>query len=387
MWTSIADVLALPGARSPERLLEQVAHRAALSCWTTSSSSTAPTTSSPDTRGRTRAAILTTSRRALAVPGEHLYGPAIPAARGIDSVERRGVTAVELFVQQARSVRADFRLTADNVAESSPSASISMGCRLPSSCPLPGFACSVRRRCCGGSTRTSTLRRGARKRRADSGPCVTRSPGRITCCPRNTGRSSAVGCVRRRRRPRCRGCSLGRCLVGPTARRPLGLPGRVGRCQPRPDVGGPDGEPRITLLETIRSFARGELRDAGELDVVHLAHALHYLQVAERLQRLRAVDHLLALRRQRSSSTTSARPWLGQCAPMGIQAATGTRTPRSTSACLVLGWLWYTGGYVLEEVAGSSRPSTARHGLSASLPNASAPCQPADHSERPRASR
>ncbi len=46
---------------------------------------------------------------------------------------------------------------------------------------------------------------------------------------------------------------------------------------------GPDGEPRIGMLETIRLFALGELERTGELDDRRGLHAHHYAGVADRL--------------------------------------------------------------------------------------------------------
>ena len=57
---------------------------------------------------------------------------------------------------------------------------------------------------------------------------------------------------------------------------------------------GPDGEPRVSLLQTIRAYARDQLDAAGEAEAVRSAHAGHYLEVAERLDSLRQSQHLVA---------------------------------------------------------------------------------------------
>jgi predicted ATPase/class 3 adenylate cyclase len=46
---------------------------------------------------------------------------------------------------------------------------------------------------------------------------------------------------------------------------------------------GPDGEPRVHLLQTISEFAVGQLASSGELDEVRLRHARYYLAVAREL--------------------------------------------------------------------------------------------------------
>ena len=48
---------------------------------------------------------------------------------------------------------------------------------------------------------------------------------------------------------------------------------------------GADGEPRVSMLETIREFALDRLRQAGHLDDTRRLHAEYYAGVAERVQR------------------------------------------------------------------------------------------------------
>ena len=62
---------------------------------------------------------------------------------------------------------------------------------------------------------------------------------------------------------------------------------------------GPEGEPRIGMLETIRLYALGELERTGELDDRRGLHAHHYASVADRLSSLHhgGGDDLLAARR------------------------------------------------------------------------------------------
>jgi predicted ATPase len=111
----------------------------------------------------------------------------------------------------------------------------------------------------------------------------------------------------------------------------------------------PDGEPRISLLETIRSFARRELRAAGERDDARSAHAMHYVQVAERLRVLRDSEHLLALR-QAETELDNFREALAWA--MSQESAPGRDLGADTSIDLrlssSLGWLWYQGGYIVE---------------------------------------
>jgi tetratricopeptide (TPR) repeat protein len=49
---------------------------------------------------------------------------------------------------------------------------------------------------------------------------------------------------------------------------------------------GPDGEPRVEVLETVRAYAKELLLDHGELDDVRRLHATHYASVAKELSPL-----------------------------------------------------------------------------------------------------
>jgi predicted ATPase/class 3 adenylate cyclase/DNA-binding SARP family transcriptional activator len=60
-------------------------------------------------------------------------------------------------------------------------------------------------------------------------------------------------------------------------------------------VPGPGGEPRIDMLEIIRSYARDLLATTGELDTARRRHAQHYLEVIQRLSLLLfGEQHLVA---------------------------------------------------------------------------------------------
>jgi len=54
---------------------------------------------------------------------------------------------------------------------------------------------------------------------------------------------------------------------------------------------GRDGEPRFTMLETIREYAREQLERSGELDNVQQQHAAYYLALAEQAADRLAIEH------------------------------------------------------------------------------------------------
>ena len=108
----------------------------------------------------------------------------------------------------------------------------------------------------------------------------------------------------------------------------------------------PDGEPRFTLLQTVRDFAVDALTRAGELDHVRRSHAEHYLAVAERTapllmtaRQLDADDRLeLEHENIRAALTWSLQPGEGE--PPAERAAIGVRL------CAALWWFWASQDHV-----------------------------------------
>ena len=56
-----------------------------------------------------------------------------------------------------------------------------------------------------------------------------------------------------------------------------------------------DGEPRVAMLETIRTYARDKLTELNEMDLVREAHARHFADVADELGRLWVTDAFVAV--------------------------------------------------------------------------------------------
>ena len=123
---------------------------------------------------------------------------------------------------------------------------------------------------------------------------------------------------------------------------------------------GPDGEPRMTLLETIRVFAQEQLRAAHEVDAARATHARHFAEVAERLRDLRESRHTaaLGLAETELDNFREALEWAvprqGDGDASTGDLATGLRL------CGALGWVWWTGGYIAEGRGGTSGSSPGR---------------------------
>ena len=73
---------------------------------------------------------------------------------------------------------------------------------------------------------------------------------------------------------------------------------------------GVDGEPRVSMLETIREYALECLQEAGDLDGTQRRHADHYAGLAER-----AGEQLAAQARSTWWPWISWRPSMTTCTP------------------------------------------------------------------------
>ena len=110
-----------------------------------------------------------------------------------------------------------------------------------------------------------------------------------------------------------------------------------------------DGEPRFWMLQTIREFAREQLRLRGEADAVCARHAAYHLRLAETAEPECAAASRAAGRsgsrrrrpisRQRCAGSTRvangrrAGSWPARCTCSGTGAATTRRAASSSSRC------------------------------------------------------
>jgi predicted ATPase/class 3 adenylate cyclase len=102
-----------------------------------------------------------------------------------------------------------------------------------------------------------------------------------------------------------------------------------------------EGEPRFTMLETIREYAREQLVDAGEEDELGRRHALEFTNLAADADAgLRGAEQLLWLDRLESEHD-NLRAVLDWALEAGDQE-TALRLAGS------LGWFWYAHGHALE---------------------------------------
>lgn len=112
-------------------------------------------------------------------------------------------------------------------------------------------------------------------------------------------------------------------------------------------VDGPDGEPMVWQLETIRRFARKRLQEAGEYDEVRLDHARWCLAAAQEIakqlrgsMRMSALDHMKAM----EEDVRAALDWcLSPTAPPQEE-----RQETGFALLEPMDTYWYRFGYVAE---------------------------------------
>ena len=110
---------------------------------------------------------------------------------------------------------------------------------------------------------------------------------------------------------------------------------------------GKDGEPRLRMLETVRSFARGRLDESGECDTVRMRHAHWCVGVAEEVERLLSGASRMAALDRVTEVEEELRAALDWCLHPGSKV--GSERPRCGYRILKsLTQYWYQLGYIAE---------------------------------------
>jgi predicted ATPase/class 3 adenylate cyclase len=352
MWTSIAEVLdAPPKERMPPGFFSYVAHRSALFVLDNLEQlSEADEVVAQLLAAAPQVAVIASSRRALSVPAEHRH-PVPPLALPENSTlaDAEGSGAVQLFVQQARSIHPDFELTVENVAE------VVAICRRLDGLPLAIELSAARMRLLSPKALlgrldqaldiASTSRQGP-SRQKTLRDTIAWSYDLLTPAQqaffRRLGVFAGGGDLD----------AIAAVTAVPTdsgdGADPLDIVADLVDASLATITEGPDGEPRVALLETIRAYAGEQLRAAGEADAVRSAHAGHYLQVAEQLHSLQEAQHLVA-RGMAEIELDNFREALAWTLQQDISKPAGSRGAwLGLRLCSALGWLWLIGGYLVE---------------------------------------
>jgi len=378
MWTTIAEALGITGdGRSPPTFFEHIADLQALLVLDNLEQLSEAAQVIAELLGAApRVALLATSRRPLHVPGEHEYplGP-LPLPGSLPPGQPQE-GAVELFVQYARMARPDFRLTAENTDD------VTAVCARLDGLPLALELAAARARLLSPRALLARLDSSLEFEAGPAGRPERHRTLRDTISWSYDLLSPELQAFFRRMGAFAGGCDLA--AISAVASGGADAFDRVAELADAALLrvaDGPDGEPRARMLQTVQSFARARLHEAGEWDEIRNAHASFYADLAEELSPRLVGPNALAARDRIEAELENIRVALGWCLD---QPADGNSPPpeRLTTGlrlCQALSWFWYAFGYTAEghrwqrravavaSAAGGPELATALHGLAVLL--------------------
>ncbi len=348
IWTTIAEVLGVTGEeRAPPTFLAHLAPRRALLVLDNLEHlEGAATVVSQLLAAAPAVQVLATSRRPLHCEGEHEHAvpPLTLPGAGADEEAIGASGAVQLFVQRARMVRGSFALDAANAAD------VAEICRALDGLPLAVELAAARVKVIGTKAVRARLDDSLELAAAHAAPDRQRTlRGAIEW-------SHALLAPQLQRVFRHLGVFRGSFDLQATLAvlgdggDPLTYVAELLDVSLVEVFDGPDGEPRVRLLQTISAYAREQLAAAGELDAASRRHAEHYLEVARaESPRLRGADYLAARERIETEldNLRTALAW-----SLAAQDTAGEPTPEALRVglglCEQLAWFWYACGYQAE---------------------------------------
>jgi predicted ATPase len=373
MWTTIAETLGITGdGRSPPTFFEHIADLHALLVLDNLEQLPHAAEVIAELLGvAPRIALLATSRSPLHVPGDHEcpLGP-LPLPGSLPHGQQEG--AVELFVQYVRMARPDFRLNAENADD------VAAICARLDGLPLALELAAARSRLLSPRALLARLDSSLEFEAGSAGRAERHRTLRNTISWSYDLLSSELQASFRRIGAFSGGCDLA-AISAVTA----GGDDAFDRVAELADAAllrvadGPDGEPRVGMLQTVQAFARAKLHESGELDQVGSVHASFYTDLAEELSTRLEGPQTLAARDRIEADLENIRAALTWCL---WQAADGKPPPpdRLTIGlrlCQAMSWFWYAFGYtaeghgwqqraaVLASAAGGPELANALHGL------------------------
>jgi predicted ATPase/class 3 adenylate cyclase len=281
-----------------------------------------------------RLLILVTSRRPLHLPGEHEL-PISPLETTresvLEAVEACG--AVQLFVQQATMVRPDFVITQDNAG------AIAAICRRLDGLPLAIELAASRVKLLAPKALLARLDDSLGLAAAGVGRPTRQRTLRSTIAWSYDLLTNESADLLRRAGVFAGGFDLDAlaAVAVPDDSQasgidPLELLGELIDVSLITATEGVDGEPRLSMLETIREFALERLAEAGEVEETRSRHGAHYAALAEQarqqmfgpaqlltLDRLEAEHDNLRAALSWSLGTQAAEPADGERAAIGMR--------------------------------------------------------------------
>jgi predicted ATPase/class 3 adenylate cyclase len=351
MWTSISEVLDVPAeGRIPPGVFAHVAHRSALLVLDNlEQCGEADEVVADLLREAPQVVVVATSRRPLHVEAEHQHP--VPTLELPDSVtdpaEVSTSGAIQLFVNRAHMVRPGFALSTANAAD------VAMLCRRLDGLPLAIELAAAR------SKFLSPAALVARMDQAlDLASTDKQTPARQRTLRDTIGWSYDLLPAEEQMLFRRLGVFAGGADLEAIATVASDAPSDedmfdlvTGLVDASLVTIGDDdrGEPRIGMLESIRAYARDQLRRRGELDAAGGRHAHHYMDVAEDFdaKMIESAEESLQTQRRFERDLENFREALH----WALTAADTTRTPSPDRVltgirlCAGLSRCWATGGY------------------------------------------
>jgi predicted ATPase/class 3 adenylate cyclase len=299
--------------------------------------------------------VLASSRRPLHLAGEReLPVPPlrVPAEAGVEEVA--GCAAARLFVQQAGLVRPGFGVSEGNAAD------IAAICRRLDGLPLAIELAASRLRLLSPHALLARLGRTLDLAAVDTGQPSRQQRLRTTIAWSYDLLEPELAIAFRRA-----GVFAGGCDLDALAAVVAAGPGESAGADPLELVSGlldvslitvtdgADGEPRVSMLETIRDYALERLQEAGDLDDARRRHARHYAGVAERAdEELRGSGpgHLAALDRLEAEhdNLRAALAWSLDTPTADPAPADRERAAIGLRLAQALALFWYRHGYLSE---------------------------------------
>ncbi len=302
--------------------------------------------------------VLATSRRPLHLPGEQeLPVPPLQVPREASVEEVAACGAARLFVQQARMSRPGFALTAANAAD------VAAICGRLDGLPLAIELAAARIRLLAPRALLVRLAHSIDLAAADVGQSSRQQTLRNAIAWSYDLLTPDLAEAFRRAGVFAGGCDLDALAAvaapehGPEAQGagadPLDLAAGLLDVSLVTVTDGPDGEPRVGMLETIREYALERLEQAGDLEETRRRHAEYYAGVAERAdEQLRGSGpaHLPALDRLEGDhdNLRAALAWSLQTPAAGPAPADGERAATGLRLAQALAYFWYRHGHAVE---------------------------------------
>jgi predicted ATPase len=355
MWSSIAEVLDVPPeARTPPQLFTHVAHRSALLVLDNLEQLAAADDVVTQLLGHApQVVVLSTSRRALSVPGEHVHSVPPLELPDTDSLALAGSSgAVQLFVQHAQMVRPNFALSESNAGD------VAAICRRLDGLPLAIELAAARTRLLSPTALLARL-----DTALDIAATGKQGPSRQKTLRDTIAWSYDLLTPTQQAFFRRLGVFAGgadlNAIEAVTAdglddHDRLDLVADLVDASLATITEETDGEPRVGMLATIRAYALDRLHHMGELDQVALAHAEHYLRVVQELHTTTIagrVDRMLAARGRFEAEHDNVRAALDWAFNVGdVPPPEPGRVQLSLRLCadVAVLWLWLRSGYLTE---------------------------------------